>query len=79
MKYSNRRLPRLAFLPLFCLAASVLFAQSSGFDVLIAGAKVVDGSGAPWFHADVAIKGDTIASVGPRQARRPPCGSPLPD
>ncbi len=65
MEYSNRQLPRLAFLPLFCLAASVLLAQSSGFDVLIAGAKVVDGSGNPWFYADVAIKGNTIASIGP--------------
>lgn len=38
MEDSNRRLPRFAFLSLFCLAASVLLAQGTGFDVLIAGA-----------------------------------------
>ena len=68
MEHSNRRLARLAFLSLICLAASVLLAQDSRFDVLIAGAKVVDGSGNPWFYADVAIKGDTIAFVGPPRA-----------
>ncbi len=34
------------------------------FDTLIRGARVVDGTGAPWFAADVAIKGDRIAAVG---------------
>ena len=68
MKYSNRRLARFGFLSLICLAASVLLAQDSRFDVLIAGTKVVDGSGDPWFYADVAIKGDTIAFVGPSGA-----------
>jgi N-acyl-D-amino-acid deacylase len=34
------------------------------FDVLIAGGKVIDGTGNPWFRADVGIVGDTIAAVG---------------
>ena len=34
------------------------------FDVLIRGAQVVDGTGAPGFDADVAIAGDRIAAVG---------------
>jgi len=36
----------------------------SPYDVLIAGGRVVDGTGAPWVHADVAIAGDRIAAVG---------------
>ena len=35
-----------------------------GFDVVIRNARVVDGTGAPWFPADVGIRGDTIAAVG---------------
>jgi dihydroorotase/N-acyl-D-amino-acid deacylase len=41
-----------------------LFAQTGHYDVLINGARVVDGSGSPWFFADLAIRGDTIAAVG---------------
>jgi dihydroorotase/N-acyl-D-amino-acid deacylase len=34
------------------------------FDVLITGGRVVDGTGAPWFHADVGIFGDRIGEIG---------------
>lgn len=34
------------------------------FDTLIIGGKVVDGSGLPWFQADVATRGDRIAAIG---------------
>jgi N-acyl-D-amino-acid deacylase len=34
------------------------------FDVLIHGGRVVDGTGLPWYHADVGIRGDRIATVG---------------
>lgn len=42
-------------------------------DVLIRGARVIDGTGGPWFRADVAIEGERIAAVGRldgAQARR---------
>src|SRR5438270_11361167 len=35
------------------------------FDLVIAGGRVVDGSGNPWFYADVGIRGEKIAAVGP--------------
>jgi N-acyl-D-amino-acid deacylase len=34
------------------------------YDLVIANGRLVDGTGAPWFRADVAIKGDRIAAVG---------------
>ena len=34
------------------------------YDVIISGARVVDGSGSPWFLADIGIRGDSIAAVG---------------
>ncbi len=38
----------------------------AGFETLIRGGRVVDGSGNPWFYGDVAIVGDRIAAVAPR-------------
>ncbi|MGQ9916956.1 MAG: N-acyl-D-amino-acid deacylase family protein [Bryobacteraceae bacterium] len=34
------------------------------YDVLIRNARVIDGTGGPWFRADVAVRGDTIAAIG---------------
>ena len=34
-------------------------------DVVIEGGRVVDGTGAAWFHGDVGIRGDRIAAVTP--------------
>ena len=34
------------------------------FGILISGARVVDGTGNPWFRADVGIRGDLIAEIG---------------
>ncbi|MCX6952449.1 MAG: D-aminoacylase, partial [Verrucomicrobia bacterium] len=34
------------------------------YDVLIRGGRVLDGTGTPWFYADVAINGDRIVAVG---------------
>jgi dihydroorotase/N-acyl-D-amino-acid deacylase len=47
------------------LSSGLLLGQSSPFDVLITSAKVIDGSGSSWCYADIGIRGDTIAAVGP--------------
>ena len=39
-------------------------AASQTFDVIIANGRVVDGTGAPWFRADVGITGDRITAIG---------------
>jgi N-acyl-D-amino-acid deacylase len=56
--------PRLSVL-LACLLPCLSQAQTNRFDVLITGARVIDGSGSAWFYADIGIQGDTIAAVGP--------------
>lgn len=38
--------------------------QSAAYDLLFTGGRVVDGTGAPWFLADVAVRGGKIAAVG---------------
>jgi dihydroorotase/N-acyl-D-amino-acid deacylase len=55
---------------LVCLAvlaaASLIAAQTASgpFDVIISNGRVVDGTGAPWFKADVGIVGDRIQALG---------------
>lgn len=39
-------------------------ANTDSFDLLITNARIVDGSGNPWFRADVAIKNGRIARIG---------------
>jgi N-acyl-D-amino-acid deacylase len=61
-----RRLRLLAAGLLISLgAAAVTPAQVPAFDLVIQGGRVVDGTGSPWFVADVGIRGDTIVAVAP--------------
>jgi N-acyl-D-amino-acid deacylase len=46
------------------LSAGAPAGQARPFDVVIANGRVVDGTGAPWFRADVGITGDRIAAIG---------------
>jgi dihydroorotase/N-acyl-D-amino-acid deacylase len=52
-------------LTLAVFAAPVL-AVAQDFDLLLRNGRIVDGTGAPWFAGDLAIRGDTIVAVGPR-------------
>jgi len=47
------------------LFAGVLsHAQQPNYDFIITGARIVDGTGAPWFVGDIGIVGDRIAAIG---------------
>jgi len=56
------------------LAAAVLLlaapesasAQTDAIDLLIKNARIVDGTGAPAYQGDIAVRGDTILRIAPR-------------
>ncbi|HET7217131.1 MAG TPA: D-aminoacylase [Vicinamibacterales bacterium] len=47
------------------LAAALVPPQTPAFDLIIRHASIVDGSGNPWYGADLAVRGDTIARIAP--------------
>jgi N-acyl-D-amino-acid deacylase len=47
---------------LLCVAASG--AAEAPFDVVVKSGRIVDGTGAPWYVADVGIRGGRIAKIG---------------
>ncbi|MFL6332094.1 MAG: amidohydrolase family protein [Pyrinomonadaceae bacterium] len=61
-------LPAAVALAAVCVSAGwrrgTVEADERPFDLVITNARVVDGSGNPWFRADVGIKGGRIARVG---------------
>ena len=50
----------------FVAALAVLRAQNPQYDLLIKNARVVDGTGSPWYRGDVGIRGDEIATIARR-------------
>jgi N-acyl-D-amino-acid deacylase len=55
-------------LSLICFAllffTGIVLAQHPRYDFIISGVRVVDGTGAPWFVADIGVVGDHIAAIG---------------
>lgn len=48
------------------LVPVVLGAQPPSYDLIIRGGRIVDGTGSPWYRADLAVRGDTIVRIAPR-------------
>ena len=70
MRYSLA-LPALAVSALLaaCARSATVTAPRpalGSLDVVIENGRIVDGTGAPWFYGDVAIRGDRIVAVTPR-------------
>lgn len=77
---STRRIPSRLFLVIVVgLGAALSWAPDEGhanadaapaYDLVVANGRVVDGTGAPWFRADLGIRGDRIAAIGDLSAAR---------
>jgi len=50
--------------PSLLLLSMIVTSTAAQYDVLIRGARLLDGAGNPWRYADIAISGDEIAAVG---------------
>jgi N-acyl-D-amino-acid deacylase len=47
------------------LAAAVVPRQDASYDLVVRNARIIDGTGSPWYRGDVAIRGDSIAAIAP--------------
>ena len=61
---SRLRLSFLGVLFVLLLLAGLTMAQHRDYDFIISGARIVDGTGAPWVAGDIGIAGDRIAAIG---------------
>jgi dihydroorotase/N-acyl-D-amino-acid deacylase len=50
-----------------CLSAAwdSTIAADTRYDLILRNARVVDGTGSPWYRSDLAVQGDTIARIAP--------------
>src|SRR6476646_4214333 len=46
-------------------SVAILGAQPPAYDLVLRNARIVDGTGSPWYRGDVAIKGGAIAAIAP--------------
>ena len=54
----------LVLIAAYLASSPLLAAPPPSCDLLFAGGRVVDGTGAPWFKADVCVVGDKVAALG---------------
>ena len=52
-------------LPLLLLVPVLTSGQTPAYDLVLRNGRIVDGTGSPWYKADLAIKGDTIVRIAP--------------
>ncbi|MEX0964639.1 MAG: D-aminoacylase [Pseudohongiellaceae bacterium] len=49
---------------LLCFLAAGISTAQENFDVIIQGGRLIDGSGNPWYAADVGIRGERVVAIG---------------
>src|SRR6478735_4850589 len=57
-----------AAVALLSVAAARAAATQPAFDLLFTNARIVNGTGSPWFRGEIGVRGDTIAAIAPKLA-----------
>jgi N-acyl-D-amino-acid deacylase len=55
----------LVAIALWAMTVAASAAADLPYDLVMRNARVVDGTGSPWYRADIGIRGDTIARIAP--------------
>src|SRR5262245_30184155 len=50
---------------LAAILVTAAFGAAAQYDLVIRNARIVDGTGSPWYRGDLAIKGNAIAAIAP--------------
>ena len=58
--------PAFAGLCLLLGVAALARAADPSYDLVLRNARIVDGTGSPWFRGEIAVRGDTIVRIAPR-------------
>lgn len=58
------KLPMVLRWLIVCLMLATDVNGAESFDLILRGARIVDGTGAPWYFADIGIRGDKIVAIG---------------
>ena len=66
MRASTAVIPSAVLASVVGLLVVIPAAQTPTYDIVIRNGRIVDGTGSPWYRADVAIRGDTIARIAAR-------------
>jgi N-acyl-D-amino-acid deacylase len=59
-----RRIPPIGLCLLLACAPVLLHAQADHYDVVIRNGHIIDGTGSPWYAADIGIRDGRIAAIG---------------
>ena len=59
----RRHLP--VIVALCAITAASARSQPAAYDVVIRNARIIDGTGGPWYRGEVAIRGDAIVAIAP--------------
>ena len=67
VKASLRRSPAACLVLVAAVVAWVAWpaAQVAPYDLVLRNARIIDGTGSPWYRADIGIRGNTIARIAP--------------